>query len=63
MNSFVISYGLYVDNISALENIVYTFCRQLVNASNSNVPTEVGKHIFMPKYKQLILDRYSDTAS
>ena len=58
---FVINHGQYIDNMFTLENFAYTSYRQLINVINSNLPMELNGDIILPKYSQLLMDRYSDT--
>ena len=45
----------------ALENFANTFCQHLVKVINLKLPTEINKEILMPKYNQIVIDRYSYT--
>ena len=59
--TFIINYGLYIDNMFTLENFVYNFCKQLINVMNSKPSVELNADILMPKYNQIILDTYSES--
>ena len=57
----VINYCLHVDNMFSLENFTHNFCNQLTDVVNSSTPTRHKKDILMPKYNQILLDRYNET--
>ena len=56
----IIKYSPYIDNKFILENVSHTSKRQHIKVINLNPSTEISWDIFMPKYNQLIMDRYID---
>ena len=55
-----ISYGQYTENMFALEAFPHDFCIKLINIINSKTLARLNKDILIPRYNQILLDRYSD---
>ena len=58
----IIKYSSNVNNMFALENYTHNFCRHSLNVTQFKAPAEINEDILIPKYNELLMDRYSNMA-